>query len=123
MLTIIIILPIITLFIYSSFNTKFINKVIFLCLSIILNNLRVKFYSDGSHDQVGQFLINSSSIISAFFAYIVLLIFTVANSKTSDLYKERCISTTTIPFNTVSLFALTWDVGLGLHIESFYDVF
>ena len=117
MLTTIIVLPIITFCIYRYFDIKPIYKMLFVCLLIIVNDLGVKFYGGGSHDQIGQFLINSSSIIGVFLAYIVFFISTIINIKNDMYTKQDSISSLILfPLIQIVYFFFAWNVGLGRYI-------
>lgn len=115
MLTTIFVLPIISIYIYRYLKIGLIYKMLCICLFIIMNDLGVKVLGGGHHDQIGQFLINTSSIIGVCFTYTVLLASTAMNRKEDTLAKQVFITILILfPLTQVIYFLLSWNIGLGV---------
>lgn len=117
MLTTVIVLPIITLCVYHYLDTKLIYKMLFICLLIIANDVSIKFYGGGHHDQIGQFLVNSSSIIGALLAYICLSVSVIINTrKNIYIQQETIITLILFPLLLIVYSFFAWNIGLGRYI-------
>lgn len=80
-----------------------------------MNDFGVKVFGEGHHDQIGQFLINTSSIIGVCFAYIVLLASIIMNRKEDTHAKQEFITMLVLfPLTQVIYFLLSWNIGLGI---------
>lgn len=117
MFTTVIVLPITTLYICLYCDVRLINRMLLVCSLIIINDLGIKFYGGGHHDQIGQFLINSSSIIGVLLAYIVLFIYIIVSVRNEIYTKQKYVRLLILfPLIRIVYFFLTWNVGLGRYI-------
>lgn len=110
MLTTIVVLPIITFVVYVFFDVELTYQMLYICFLTVLNDLGQKFFAGGTSDQIGQVLLNLSSISGVFLSYIVLIILTTINR--GDIpTQHRHTALILYPLIQIVYFFLCWNVN------------
>ncbi|AWH85913.1 hypothetical protein HYN59_12715 [Flavobacterium album] len=108
----IIIIATTSLVAFGTKNVKAIWKSIFAFLFIALNDIFIKLYSGGTHDNEGLEWIHCFTLIGLIPSFIILLI-TILKSFESKIFK--IIAIILFPILVVIYFQLFHDLGLGRH--------